>query len=273
MTHVVLWHVNLITEHCFADRRYVRLRVFLCLFMSQIRKEKENLSMPRNQFQRMFFAFVTVVITVHAYVFYSLYVVNGNTLIQVTGTSGVLEAIRTQGGVYMMGGMYPIWAVVLVEFCLAFALEIIMGSPCSFRLASRIFDPRKNHPMIFETAIICATVGLMCPTMSFIAALLYYPYYAGFSVITLLANWLKLVCFNFPFAYFTQLFFIQPLVRIIFRGVFHKDIKNREKESHEKEAVGEEFKTMDETEAIADIFKRIDEIEEKLKAEKAASKK
>lgn len=28
--------------------------------------------MPRNQFQRMVFAFLTVVITVHAYVFYSL---------------------------------------------------------------------------------------------------------------------------------------------------------------------------------------------------------
>ncbi len=29
--------------------------------------------MPRNQFQRMIFALITVVITVHAYVFYSLY--------------------------------------------------------------------------------------------------------------------------------------------------------------------------------------------------------
>lgn len=34
--------------------------------------------MPRNQFQRMVFAFITVVITVHAYVFYSIYVVNGD---------------------------------------------------------------------------------------------------------------------------------------------------------------------------------------------------
>ena len=29
--------------------------------------------MPRNQFQRMVFAFLTVLVTVHAYVFYSLY--------------------------------------------------------------------------------------------------------------------------------------------------------------------------------------------------------
>ena len=41
--------------------------------------------MPGNQFQRMFFAFVTVVITVHAYVFYSLYVVNGNLLMSQKG--------------------------------------------------------------------------------------------------------------------------------------------------------------------------------------------
>ncbi len=39
--------------------------------------------MPRNQFQRMVFAFLTVVITVHAYVFYSLYVVNGSTLTEI----------------------------------------------------------------------------------------------------------------------------------------------------------------------------------------------
>ena len=57
----------------------------------------------------------------------------------------------------------------------------------------------------------------MCPAMSFLAALIYYPYYVGFDVFTLLANWLKLVCYNFPFAFFTQLFFIQPLIHMIFK--------------------------------------------------------
>ena len=71
--------------------------------------------------------------------------------------------------------------------------------------------------MLFETAVISATVGLMCPAMSFIAAWLYYPYYEGFSPVSLLAGWLRLVCFNFPFAWFTQVFFIQPLVRTVFR--------------------------------------------------------
>lgn len=184
--------------------------------------------MPRNQFQRSIFALLTVIVTVHAYVFYSLYVVNGAALMTVNHANSVLGAINAQGGVYMFGHFLPIWAVILIEFVFAFTLESVMGSPCSFKLASKVFDPRKNHPMLFESAIICATVGLMCPAMSFIAAWLYYPYYAGFNIVTLLANWLKLVCFNFPFAFFTQLFFIQPLIRTIFKFLFRKDIANRE---------------------------------------------
>ena len=179
--------------------------------------------MPTNQLQRMFFAFLTVIITVHAYVFYSLYVVNGNVLMQINpGSTGVIDAINMQGGVYMFGLHVPIWAVILIEFVLAYCLEMVMGSPFSFKLAAKVFDPQKTHPVLFETAIICATVGLMCPAMSFIAAFLYYPYYNGFDIFTLLANWLKLVCFNFPFAFFTQLFFIQPCVRTIFKFIMSK---------------------------------------------------
>ena len=59
----------------------------------------------------------------------------------------------------------------------------------------------------------------MCPAMSLIAAALYYPYYQGFSIAALAAMWVKLVCVNFPFAFFSQLFFIQPLVRRVFRAL------------------------------------------------------
>lgn len=183
--------------------------------------------MPRNQFQRMVFAFLTVLVTVHAYVFYSLYVVNGSVLMQITGADSVIHAINAQGGVYMFGKMLPVWAVILIEFCFAYGLECIMGSPYSFKLACNVFEPGKTHPVTFETTIICATVGLMCPVMSFLAAWFYYPYYAGFHIFTLLANWLKLVCFNFPFAFFSQLFFIQPLVRTVFKILFRKDIEKR----------------------------------------------
>ena len=176
--------------------------------------------MPQNQFQRTVFALMTVFVTVHAFVFYSIYVVNGSTLMAVTGESSVLGAVNSMGGIYMFGTNLPIWAVVAIEFALALTLELVMGSPCSFKLAMKIFNPEKTHPVLFETAIICATAALMCPAMSLLAAVMYYPYYAGFDVITLLANWVKLICFNFPFALLSQLFFIQPLVRKCFKLVF-----------------------------------------------------
>jgi len=91
--------------------------------------------MPKNQFQRMIFALITVIITVHGYVFYSLYVINGATLMEVTGADSVLHAIQAQGGVYMFGRMLPIWALILIEFCFAYVLECVLGSPCSFKLA------------------------------------------------------------------------------------------------------------------------------------------
>ncbi|MDE6519171.1 MAG: hypothetical protein K2K91_01760 [Ruminococcus sp.] len=181
--------------------------------------------MPQSKFQKMMYAFITVVITVHAFVFYSLYVVNGNTFLQLQpDASGVLDAIGKMGGVYMCGRFCPIWAVVLLEFVLAYTLECVAGSPLSFKIACKIFNPQKDHHVLFETAIICATVFIMCPAMSFIASFLYYPYYEGFNIFTLLAEWLKLVCYNLPFALFSQIFFIQPLVHRIFGFCFRKKI-------------------------------------------------
>lgn len=217
-------HVNLITVHMLKSDFLIRCCVSFFVLIPIIRR----VFMPRNQFQRMVFAFLTVLVTVHAFVFFSLYVVNGSTLMEVNGTRSVLEAIYKQGGVYMFGTYVPIWFVVIVEFVLAYCLEVLMGSPCSFKLASKIFDPKETHPVIFESAIISATVGLMCPAMSLIAAFLYYPYYSGFDIINLFAIWFKLVCFNLPFAFFSQMFFIQPLIRKVFKLLFRKDIKKRQ---------------------------------------------
>lgn len=179
--------------------------------------------MPQSKGQRALFALLTVLVTVHAYVFYSLYVINGSTFITNarfldSDVNRVIPSINAIGGVPMLGRGIPIWAVILIELCLAYALEMLVGQPTSFKLACKSFDPTQTHPVLFETAVISATVGIMCPAMSFLAALLYYPYqYMQFHVFTLLANWLKLVCFNLPFAWFTQVFFIQPLIRTIFK--------------------------------------------------------
>ena len=209
----------------------------------------------QNQIQHLVYALITVVITVHAFVFYSLYVVEGDTLMQATGTKSVLQAIDSQGGVYMCGSYLPIWLMIVIETVCAFVLAVGMGSPLAFRLASRKFDPRRNHPMIFESAVITATVCLMCPSMSLLADAFYYPYYEGFSVIDFLCRWFRLVCYNLPFAYFSQMFFVQPFVRFAIRRLFPTNIAQRNERNATKTV-----KPTDETEAIADVIIREKEI-------------
>jgi hypothetical protein len=208
-----------------------------------------------NQIQHLVYALITVAITVPAFVFYSLYVIEGDTLIQTTGTTSVLQAIDRQGGVYMFGSYLPLWLVVAVELVCAYVLAVGMGSPLAFRLASHKFDPRRNHPLIFESAIITATVCLMCPSMSLLADVFYYPYYEGFDIVTLLCRWFRLVCYNLPFAYFSQMFFIQPFVRFAIRRIFPTDIEQRNVRNASKRV-----KPTDETEAIADVIIREKEI-------------
>ena len=203
----------------------------------------------------MVYALITVVITVHAFVFYSLYVVEGDALMQSTGTTSVLQAIGSQGGVYMFGSHLPIWLVIVVETICAFVLAVGMGSPLAFKLASHKFDPRRNHPMIFESAVITATVCLMCPSMSLLADAFYYPYYEGFNVIDFMCRWFRLVCYNLPFAYFSQMFFVQPFVRFAIRRLFPTNIAQRNERNATKTV-----KPTDETEAIADVIIREKEI-------------
>jgi len=209
----------------------------------------------QNQIQHLVYALITVVITVHAFVFYSLYVVEDDALMRSTGTTSVLQAIDSQGGVYMFGNYLPIWLVIVVETVCAFVLAVGMGSPLAFKLASRKFDPRRNHPMIFESAVITATVCLMCPSMSLLADVFYYPYHEGFNVVTLLCRWFRLVCYNLPFAYFSQMFFIQPFVRFAIRRLFPTNIAQRNERNATKTV-----KPTDETEAIADVIIREKEI-------------
>ena len=211
--------------------------------------------MSKNRTQHLVYALITVFITVHLFVFYSLYVVEGDSLMQATGTASVLQALDSQGGVYMFGSHLPIWLVIVVETVCAFVLAVGMGSPLAFKLASRKFDPRRNHPMIFESAIITATVCLMCPSMSLLADFFYYPYYKGFDVIDFLCRWFRLVCYNLPFAYFSQMFFVQPFVRFVIRRLFASNIAQRNEQNSNKTV-----KPSDETEAIADVIIREDEI-------------
>lgn len=173
--------------------------------------------MPQNKFERLMFALITVIITVPCFVFYcSSYEVGGFTV----------DVIKNS------------WIFIPIEFVLAYICEVFVGSPLSLFLGLKAINPKNNDPMIVETAIICATVGIMCPLMSFLATILYNGIIAvgmnGASLNNFLINfipyWLQKVVLNFPFALLSQLFFIQPLTRTIFKAIFKKNSKNQNKD-------------------------------------------
>jgi len=157
--------------------------------------------MPATKFQRVVFAFLTVATTVHLFVFYNLAIEMGGMSNQVF--------IASRG-------------IVAIEFAFAFLLEIFLVGPLSEKLAFRVVNPREDKPYVITTAIICTTIGLMCPMMSFVATILYDGINAEF-----FAHWMQKVVFNFPFAFFTQLFFIQPFVRFLFGIIFRKQLKTQ----------------------------------------------
>lgn len=175
--------------------------------------------MPQTKFQRLMFALITVIITVPCFVFYcSSYEAGGFTV----------DVIKSS------------WIFIPIEFVLAYLCEVFIGSPLSVKLGLKAINPEKNDPMIVETAIICATVGIMCPLMSFLATILYNGIIAvgmnGASMSNFIINfipyWLQKVILNFPFALLSQLFFIQPLTRTIFKAIFRNHLANHKEDEN-----------------------------------------
>jgi len=153
--------------------------------------------MPQTGFQKLFFMALTVLISVMAFTTY-------NVALSLGGMSNrvFLLALRE----------------VPLEFVLAFVLEGALVYRLAERLALRVVDPGSDRPIVVILAITAMTICLMCPGMSFLATILYDGFNAEF-----LANWLHKMVFNFPFAFFAEIFFIGPFVRLVFRSLFPQE--------------------------------------------------
>ena len=165
--------------------------------------------MPSNRKEKMLFAFLTVLITVPAFVFYCTSYENGGFNVDIIKQS---------------------WIFITIELVIAFICAYFIGSPLAIKLALKKVNPKENSHVLVETSIVCATVSIMCPLMSFIATILYDGIInVGLNnaslnnfLINFIPYWLQKVVLNFPFALITQLFFIQPLVRMSFRKICNK---------------------------------------------------
>ncbi|WP_125142360.1 DUF2798 domain-containing protein [Clostridium transplantifaecale] len=84
-------------------------------------------------------------------------------------------------------------------------------------LSFRIVNLEKDNPFLLILSISAISVVFMCPLMSFAATLLFKA--PGEQII---AVWLQTTVFNFPVAFFWQIFYAGPLVRFIFGKMFQK---------------------------------------------------
>lgn len=143
-----------------------------------------------------------------------LYAFNGSVLV----TFFVIYNIAiSRGGMSNEVFMLALKEIPL-EFAIAFPLQLLLGYKMSKKLAFRVVNPQKDKPVFVILAITCATICIMCPSMSFAATVIHNGFNSEFA-----ANWIQKTAYNFPFAFFIQIFFIGPTVRSIFRNTIGRN--------------------------------------------------
>ena len=198
-------HVNLITEPNSSANIFYHTLTY---------KKKEYIIMPNTKIERIVFALLTVIITVHCFVFYCLAIEMGGMSLNV-----IKSAYSTRTWIY------PI-PIVFLEFVCAFLCEMLIGSPVSMKLTFKKLNPKEATFEEIERSIIKNTVLIMCPLMSFIAVILYKVIPAGGFNAEFIPAFLQTVVINFPFALLSQIYFIQPLVKIIFSKLYRRQVVN-----------------------------------------------
>lgn len=153
--------------------------------------------MPQTKFEKLFFMFLTVLISVFSFTTYNIATALG-------GMSNKVFLLALKE--------------VPLEFIIAFLLEALVANRLSIKLASKLVDFQKDKEIVIIMAITAMTICIMCPLMSIAATIIYNGVNLEF-----VANLFQKIRFNFPFAFFSQIFFIGPFVRFIFNGVFRKN--------------------------------------------------
>ena len=103
---------------------------------------------------------------------------------------------------------------MVIMWPVAFILEFFVVDNLAHKLAFRMVTPQ-DRPIVITLAISVMIICIMCPVMSLIATLLFKN--AGSQFI---AVWLQTTFMNFPVAFFWQLMYCGPFIRLIFRKMF-----------------------------------------------------
>jgi len=153
--------------------------------------------MPKTKLQKSAFSFVMSLAMVIGMEHYNLAIINGGFQM------------------WMFRAAWH-WTDIPMMTCIVFVMEHFIAGPIAMRRAMRLVAPGKENPLLVTLTIAGCTVQLMCPIMSFWAALLFK--YKGTG--TFLSVYLQTLVCNFPMALLWQVFFAGPGVRLLFRKLY-----------------------------------------------------
>ena len=152
-------------------------------------------NMPRTKTEGLFFSILMTFLMVYAMVCYNI-ALN-------------LGGMSNQVFLMAFGELRIMWPAALI-------LEMLVLSKPIMALTMRAVTP-EMPPMIIILIRSAITVCLMCPSMSFFAAILFQDDGAQ-----LPALWVQTAVFNFPMALCWQLCFDGPIGRAVFRLFFRR---------------------------------------------------
>ncbi len=155
--------------------------------------------MPKTKFQDVVFTAIMATIMVYGMIVYNVALATGG----VTGETFLLA-------------LHELWIMAPI----AFVLEFFVVGKIAGKLAFTVMKSTDKPQFITYAVSICICC-IMCPTMSFIATLLF----KSPTLDTFFGTWIQTWAFNFPMAICWQMFYCGPLVRLIFRLIFHKQLK------------------------------------------------
>ena len=102
-----------------------------------------------------------------------------------------------------------------------FIFSNLWGNRAGARFMEKHCDTSRDNPYFCQLMRQAGTVGVMCPTMSMVAAILFNLILAGQPVSQLPAIWVGTLLKNFPMAFFWNMFAAAPFTHWLFNKIYH----------------------------------------------------
>lgn len=154
--------------------------------------------MPKTKFQSIIFTALMVFCMVYCMTIYTISLESDTINYQIFGLA-----------------IQEMWLEYIVVYCLIF----FVITNTAKKLAFRIIDPATMPPIFTIVTIQCFTVCQIVPIITLFATLAHNGITSNW-----FCQWIQLAVVCFPMALCTQIFFIGPLVRFLFRSIFKKQL-------------------------------------------------